>query len=258
MAVTDEVKDSYELSSGGFVPEFDAVVREAQFTYDNGYMNGEACLLELLVEPSEDDAPEFGDYLEDGLYRIIYPCGKGFEPADKGATVQHESGRPKRFNTSSGIGLLVAAALECDGVADVLMERGPSTQADIWVGLNFRWVDKEFSRTDKDGETLTWTRRLPVEFYGVDGEAEAKPVAKKAPAKKAPAKKAPAKAEAADEDEGYTVPAALKGKLRAIAAREDIEDHDAFMEAAFAELDIPEEAEDAVADEEFFLSLKAG
>lgn len=254
MAVTDEVKDSYELSSGGFVPEFDGVVREAQFTFDNSYMNGEACLLELLVEPSEDDAPEFGDYLEDGLYRIIYPCGKGFEPADKGATVQHESGRPRRFNTSSGIGLLVAAALECEGVADVLMERGPSTQADIWVGLNFHWLDKEFSRTDKNGDEITWTRRLPVEFHGVDGAEE-----KKAPAKKAPAKKAPAKQVEQAEDEAgeeFTVPAALKGKLKAIANTAD--DHDAFMEAAFSTLDIPAEHEDAVASEAFFLSLKAG
>lgn len=255
MAVTDEVRDSYQLSSGGFVPEFDGVVREAQFTFDNSYMNGEACLLELLVEPSEDDAPEFGDYLEDGLYRIIYPCGKGWEPADKGATVQHESGRPRRFNNQSGIGLLVAHAVECEGVAEVLMERGPSTQADIWVGLNFHWLDKEFSNTDKDGETRTWTRRLPIEFHGVDGEGEAK----KAPAKKAPAKKAPAKqVEAEDEaDDGEVkVPAALKGKLRAIAATAD--DHDAFMEAAFSTLDIPAEHEDAVANEAFFLSLKAG
>ena len=82
----------------------------------------------------------------------------------------------------------------------------------------------------------------------------AKPAAKKAPAKKAPAKKA----EEAGEDEGdtYALSPKVKGQLRAIAAR--VGDHDEFMEAAFAEVTLDDDGETAVADEEFYLSLKAG
>lgn len=256
MAVTDEVRDSYTTVEGGFVPEFDGTVKSAIFTFDNSYQNGEACLLELLVEPSPEDAPEFGDYLDDdGYYRIIYPCGKGWEPADKGQTAQHESGRTRRWQNQSGMGLLVNSAVELDGVADILQSRGPSTQADVWVGLKFRFEDKQFSGKNRDGDEITWSRRLPVEFHGVEGEGE-KAAAKKAPAKKAPAKKA----EAEDGDEGETGPSispAVRGKLRAIAVKSD--DHDTFMENAFAELpDMGDEAENAIADEAFFQSLKAG
>jgi len=36
------------------------------------------------------------------------------------------------------------------------------------------------------------------------------------------------------------------------------EDHDSFMEEAFATLELDDAAEAAIADEAFFLSLKAG
>jgi hypothetical protein len=248
MTISQDIESSYELSDGGFVPEFDGIIREATFCFDNSYNNGETAVLEVLVEPSAEDAPEFGDYLEDGLYRILYPCGKGWEPADKGATVQHDSGRARRFGAQSGIGLLLSHALGIDGVADVLKSRGPATQASIWIGLNFRFLDKQFSY-EANGETRTYNRRLPVEFHGTDEGA-------KATAKKAPAKKAPAKP-AADDGEGDGLSPKLRGQLRAIAAK--TEDHDSFMEAAFAEIpDMGDDAEASVADESFYLSLKAG
>ena len=253
MSVSEDIRNSYQTSDGGFVPEFDGTVREAAFCFKNEYQSGEACLLELLVEPSEEDAPEFGDYLEDGLFSIIYTCGKGWEPADKGATAQHESGRARKFNSGSGMGLLLNSALELDGVEDVLMERGPATQADVWVGMKFRIEDKAFEGKNNDGEKITYTRRLPTEFHGLDEGAEPK----KAPAKKAPAKKAaPAKVEAADEGDMHVISPKLKGQLRAVAV--SAEDHDSFMEEAFATLELDDNAEAAIADEAFFLSLKAG
>ena len=209
------------------------------------------------MEPSEEDAPEFGDYLEDGLFSIIYTCGKGWEPADKGASCQHESGRARKFNSGSGMGLLMNHALELDGVADLLMERGLPTDANVWIGLKFRIEEVAFEGKDKDGTKFTYTRRLPTEFHGVDEGEKAKPAAKKAPAKKA----APAKVEEiADEDEGtsYDLPAKLRGLLKAIAVNAD--DHDAFMEAAFAQVadQLDSTGELAVADEDFYLTLKAG
>lgn len=252
MTVSDDIRASYEAGSTGFVPVFDGTVKDAIFRTDNGYRDGEIAFLELFIEPSEDDAPEFGEYLEDGMTTVRYACGKGWEPADKGATVQHESGRQRKFNNGTNIITLINAALELDGVADVLMERGPATQANIWTGLKFTFENTEFTRKDKDGDEFTWTVRLPTAFHGVEGEAE-KPAAKKAPAKKAaPAKAAPVE----DEAEGHTLPAKLRGQLKAIAASAD--DHDSFMEGAFATLELDDAAEAAVADEDFYLSLKAG
>ncbi len=251
MTVSDDIRASYMGASTGFVPVFDGTIKDAVFRTDNGYRDGEIAFLELFIEPSEDDAAEFGEYLEDGMTTVRYACGKGWDPADKGATVQHESGRQRKFTNGTNIITLINAALELDGVADVLMERGPATQANIWHGLKFTFENTEFTRKDKDGDEFTWTVRLPTAFHGVEGEVKA------APAKKAPAKKAaPAKVEAADEAEGHTLPAKLRGQLKAIAASAD--DHDSFMEEAFATLELDDAAEGAVADEDFYLSLKAG
>lgn len=252
MTVSDDIRASYEGASTGFVPVFDGTIKDAVFRTDNGYRDGEIAFLELFIEPSEDDAAEFGKYLEDGMTTVRYACGKGWDPADKGATVQHESGRAKKFTNGTNIITLINAALALDGVGEVLMERGPATQADIWNGLKFTFENTEFTRKDKDGDEFTWSVRLPVAFHGVEGDAEAKPAAKKAPAKKAPA----AKVETADEAEGHTLPAKLRGQLKAIAASAD--DHDSFMEEAFATLELDDDAEAAVADEDFYLSLKAG
>lgn len=252
MTVSDDIRASYEGASTGFVPVFDGTVKDAVFRTDNGYRDGEIAFLELFIEPSEDDAAEFGEYLEDGMTTVRYACGKGWEPADKGATVQHESGRQKKFTNGTNIITLINAALELDGVGDVLMQRGPATQADIWLGLSFTFETVEFTRKDRDGDEFTWSVRLPTAFHGVEGVEE------KAPAKKAPAKKAPAAKAAPAEDDGdvHALTPKLKGQLKAIAASAD--DHDSFMEQAFATLELDDAAEGAVADESFYLSLKAG
>jgi len=259
MAVSDDVRESWETSDGGFVPEFDGVIRKALFTYKNEYQNGEACVLELLIEPCEDDAIEFGDALDDdGLYSEIYLVGKGFEPADKGAKVQHESGRKRKFPSRSKMGLLMNHAVDLDGLGDELMGRGTAYEAKVWEGLDLHFEQVEFSYNDRDGDKVTYNVRLPTAFNGADGDEPTKP-AKKAPAKKAPAKKAaPVESEESEESDAPThkLPPKLRGQLKAIAA--NAEDHDAFMEAAFAELTLDDDAEAAVADEDFFLSIKAG
>lgn len=267
MPFDEEVESSYELSSGGLVEEFTGEVVAAAFGFDASY-NEDTCILELLVRPSEEDAEEFTEAMldEDGNYRMIFPVGDKWEDTDRGAGVQHESGKTRKFGKGSGIGLLLEHALELDGVGDVLKGRGPATQADIWVGLTFRWEDKEFTWTDRDGDDHTYTRMLPVEF--IDG-GEAKKPAKKAPAKKAPAKKAPAKrgaakkaaddepaddaADEATDAETFDIPAKLRGQLKKLAVAAD--DHDDFMEQAFATLDLDGDAETAVGEESFYESL---
>lgn len=262
MAFDEDIESSWETDEGGFEP-FDGTIIQAEFGYDNTYGDGEPALLILTVKA--DDPELFED--NDGETRLLYPIGKGWEPADGGATCQHETGRPRKFHVLSGVGALVNAAAQLDGVLDILKSRGPATQANVWEGLRFTFEDVKFSRTDKDGETIEWTRRLPVAFLGVEGEEaeETKPAkksAKKAATKKSAAKKSEPEPADADTDDGDAedsdtpeLDAKTRGKLKAIAAR--VDDHDEFMETAFAELDLDDLAEELVADEEFYQGLKA-
>lgn len=261
MAFDDEIESSYELDEGGFVQRFTGTVRSARFGFNSSYNDGETCLLEFLVEPSEDDADEFGEGAldEDGLYTVLYSVGDKFEDAEGGATVVHESGRARRFNKRSGIGELLNAAAELDGLLGTLKGRGPATQADIWVGLTFTFDNVAFSFTNKDDEEVTYTRLLPVEFVGEDGAETKKAPAKKAPAKKAPAKKPAAKkAEPEPEDDGDASPldalsAKVRGQLKKLA--QDADDHDAFMETAYATLDVDDALEAVITDEDAYTEL---
>ncbi len=252
--IDDDVRSSWEPETTGFAPHFRGVVRDASFQFNNRYKDGEVCLLELLVEPCDEDKDQFGEYLEDGCTSIWYGCGKGWEPADKGATAQHDSGRARRFAKGTNIATLMTYSQELEGLGEELMKRGRADQANVWVGLDLTFELVEFNSKSRDGDDITWTVRLPVEYHGVAGETEAK-VAKKAPAKKAAPK--PAADEGEDEGTTYNLPAKIRGQLKALAAT--AETHDDFMESAFAEYpDMGDDAETAVADEEFYLSLKAG
>ena len=262
MAFDEEIESSYELSEGGFVEEFTGTVKSAQFGFRSTYNDGETCLLELLVEPTEEDAAEFHEEAldEDGLYSVLYSVGNKFEDADGGKAVVHESGRARRFNKRSGIGELLAHALPLEGLADVLKKRGPATQADIWVGLTFRFDNVSFSFKNRDDEDVEYTRLLPVEFLG-EGEAPAakKAASKKAPAKKAPAKKAAAEPEAdddlADDDPIAALTAKVRGQLTKIAKGAD--DHDSFMEEAYATVDVDDAAEAVITSESAYETLSA-
>ncbi len=261
MAFDEEIESSYELDEGGFVQRFTGTVRAARFGFNGSYNDGETCLLEFEVEPTEEDAEEFGEGAlnEDGLYTIMYSVGDKFEDAEGGATVVHESGRARRFNKRSGIGELLNAAAELEGLLDMLKGRGPATQADIWVGLTFTFDNVSFSFTNKNDEEVSYTRLLPVEFVGEDGAETKKAPAKKAPAKKAPAKKAAAKkAEPEESEDGDASPldaltAKVRGQLKKLAQEAD--DHDSFMEAAYATLDVDDALEAVITDEAAFAEL---
>ena len=84
-------------------------------------------------------------------------------------------------------------------------------------------------------------------------EQDAKPAVEE---KAAPAKAAPVEEPEDGEGTTHTLTPKLKGQLKAIANATD--DHDSFMEQAFAELTLDDDAEAAVADEDFYNSLKAG
>lgn len=216
-------KEFNPWATGTGLPDaFTGPIKEAYFGYNDDYQNGDVCVLMVDVVATD---PEIGN---DGVVSMLYPCGKGWEPSNKGQSCVHESGKPKIFTGNSGMGILVDAALEVSGEA--LVERGVPTDAATWIGLNYDWERKEYSGTFS-GEKSTWTRLIPV------AEAEGgsiKPVSAKAKGavKKAAATSSPeAEAEAEAEEGEVKLPFKIKAALKKIATENP--DHDTFMEVAY-------------------------
>ena len=220
--------DAWDLSSG-LVDTFEGTVTDAWFTFDDSYNNGETCVLKLVVKA---DTP--GTFGEDNTTTLLFPLGKGWEPTNKGEQVQHESGSPKQFNRSSGMGLLINAAREI-GLVDKWREQDATPfDAAIWNGLHCEWHNTEFSWTTQDGEKRSYYRMLPTNVLG-SGDGS-KPV---------------------EDTPDFDLSPALRGKLRAIATTCDT--HDTFIEKAFtADLDLGADGEAAVMSGPFYESLRRG
>lgn len=217
--------------TSGLPDAFTGKVQDSYFCFDDGYQDGEAALLKLEVMT---DDPELG---ESGLLTLMYPVGKGWEPKNKGKGIEHESGKAKNINKSSGLGLLMAALLEVCG--DEIMDLGnPLADAGIFKGLAFDFERKDYE-ANIGGEKITYNRMLPV---AVAEGGEEKPAAKKAAGS---TKKAAAKAKAEPEaddagDEGgeaeeVKLPAKLRVALKKLA--KECDNHDEFVERAFEEVD---------------------
>jgi len=219
--------DIWDLSSG-MVDTFDGQVTEAWFTFDDSYNNGETCVLKLLVK-----ADELGTFTDDNTTTLLFPLGKGWEPTNKGSQATHESGSPKQFNRSSGMGLIINSAKEI-GLVDQWREQDKSPlDANIWEGVHCQWHNTEFSWTTQDGEKRSYYRMLPTALLHTN---DTKPV---------------------EDTPDFDISPMLRGKLRAIAT--NAESHDAFIEAAFiADLDFGPNGEQAVMSHPFYESLRKG
>ncbi len=203
----------WALSSG--LPEaFTGQVKEAFFGYDDQYQDGDKCVLTLMIQTTETDIGE------DGMLKVLYGLGDGWEPKNKGQQAEHEGGKPKAFNKSSAIGQLIQATFDVIG-EDALIEKGMPWDAEIWNGMNYDWERKSFTGTF-GGEKREWGRVLPVAV------AEGGSTATKA---KGATKKAAAKAETEETGDGATLPFKIKSTLKKIAAENA--DHDSYMEAAY-------------------------
>lgn len=159
--------DPFALSSG-LIEDFEGRIEDAYFTFDANYNSGNTLVLKLDVEALDPDARAA---FEGGRTVLMYPCGRDWEPAENGKRATHP--KSAKFNKNSGVGMLVAAAMG-SGAEQVLRERagdaGP-TDANIWVGLSFRFVRREFS-FNLGGETVTTNRMLPVEYLGGENTSE--------------------------------------------------------------------------------------
>lgn len=228
--------NSWETSTG-LLDEYTGEVIDAHFGYKEEYQNGEALLLFLEIQTGD---PEIG---EGGILTEQWPVGKGWETGDKGKTATHESGKPKKFNGNSGIGVLIDSIRDAGGIA-VLAKKGEANEAASYVGLNATFTRKEYKNTI-NGDEVKWARMLVSEIH--QGKAD----------KKAEAKVEEPAADAEKSGTDHKVPAALKIKLKKLAG--ECDDHDTFVERAFGEIDGVDgvqAVEDAVGDENFYASLK--
>lgn len=210
MTEENAVPEGWQTSSGLAIDDADITIDDVTFKYTD-YNNGETLVAVFTLRA--DDGEEAEQW---------FPCGKGWEPANKGKEARHESGKAgKQFNKNSAYGKFCDSALAA-GAGPTLYERGPATNAEVWAGLKFH-VEAVTEKFTINGDEREATRIIATSFLGVEGDDKA---TKKAGTKSE--KKDEAKAES-NGDGGVTGP--LKAKLSALAKQHDT--HDAFMEAAF-------------------------
>lgn len=229
-----EAFDPFALGTG-LATEMAGPVSEAWFTFDNMYNNGDTAILKLKIAD-----PIIGEQT------LLYPCGDNWEPFENGQRVRHNSGNARNFNHQSGVGLLLAAAADA-GLTDMLRDRGFTPfEAKLWEGLNLRFVNKEFTYTDrKTKEERSYSRMLPV---GLNNGINPAPAAVEAEAEVEAATGA-----------GFdlsTIQPATRGKLKAVAA--GCTNNDEFIEKVFtASFELSEDIENAVVNNaDLFNALK--
>lgn len=197
--------DSYELEAG-LKPEYDLTISKAVFQFDANYNNGQTLCLVLGGVDGDGDEQN-----------LLYPCSAGWQPGNGGQSAEREDGAQNRtFNQQSGIGGLILAALQ---LGAPLRERGPATNAAVWMGLSFHFKRLVIN----EGTTFQTTRALPVSFLGA-GQIAANGAAPAAAQTAAPAVPVP--------NGAATLDALTTAKLKAIAKK--VATHDAFIEEGLA------------------------
>lgn len=174
--------DPFNLETG-LPDKFSSVVTDPIFRYDDRYTDGDGnpiCLLVLTLD-HEGDAQT-----------IMYPCGPGWVPENKGATAVPEAdpnNEEKNFNGNTAVGKLITAMASTEARDEMKrrFDSGVGTRdAAFYDGLGFFWERKsEHVEFEKGGQKIERdvTRLLPTSFEmrQVTGKK------KKAPAKKAKA-----------------------------------------------------------------------
>lgn len=222
MSNDQAVPEGWETTSGLALDDADIEILGVSFRYDAQYNNGETLL--AVFEFRNEDEDEEGEQ--------FFPCGKGWEPADKGQAAVHESGKSdKKFHKNTAYGELIDSALAA-GAGAVLGSRGPATRAEVWTGLRFHAKSEDKTFKVKDGNELVERTTSRIHFTEFLGEAGAKADEKPA--------KAAAKADEGDESTSQVkaesngsgpISGLLKAKLTKLAKEHD--SHDTFMEKAF-------------------------
>lgn len=221
--MSNEDFDPFKLSSGLPLVGADVTVKEVEFGYDNTY-SADACVAMITFEPDEGETQ-----------RQLYSIGKNFEPADRGSTLTHKSGKNVNLNDNSNYGRFVKAftdMADAKGALAETRERGTGPFDAAWlVGMKFTLGELKYINT-MTGTAVDKTLIVPVTYNGVASAKGSKAAAKAAPklAPKAAGKAAVKKADP-NEDEDFGIDDAdVLATL--IEAAQEAEDHEAFTDAA--------------------------
>lgn len=150
----DEIDESFEFVSGY---EFDATITDVFAGYRE--QKGEKLL--AIFELKSDDGEDREQW---------YTVGAGFDPSGDGTKLVPLNPRRDRLSEQSNYATFCRAAIELDGVRDVIRGRGPSTTVTIWKGLRFTFANKEFTNGKAGADEIKWKVLLPVDFLGVEGQ----------------------------------------------------------------------------------------
>lgn len=231
--MSDKDFSMWELSSGLPLDGARVHCTEATFTYNQEY-SADAVVLDLTWQPW-DGTDDDGE-----AKHQLYSVGKKWEPANEGASVQHESGKRQMFNNQTNIGKLIHSYLEARGDGDVaegmkavISEGGEPDQAEFWIGLDVTLKSIPYkTQNGKDASTFG-----VGEYHGRVGEQKAKGGSKGKLAEKPAGKPATAKpaAKAADVDgeDGWKEHLGMPLYLKLTKLAKGADDHDDFMSKAF-------------------------
>lgn len=269
--------------SSNFLRFFSGTVKDPHFGTNPKIGDGRTLLMQWPVTVDEVHQDGHEDKVGEEE-NIIFSCGKDWETPDGGETAVHSGGNPdKEFHASSKYGMVIATvvgktenygdnsertdgeSLETDfgGVLDVLKERGPATQADVWNDTRWEFAEVKTSfGNDKEGNPMQSIACMPVRFLGLAGqdaptETPAQKKARLAKEKKAKAaEKAAAQADdSGDADgndpfDGIDLSDELRATLAGHAAAAD--DAESFQALCFDDDDVVGAAEvlDVIADDD--------
>ena len=203
------MSSEWELSSGLPLADADVTITGFEFGYNNDIAAG-AVFANI----------QFTD--EDGeVHDQSFSVGDGWEPANKGAELVSESGKPKKLSKNSNFGRLIESAVAAIGAENVesVLGHGPKVAAS-WLGTKWHTTTVEVEVTAPGGtEKKKRDRIVFSEYRGREGAA---PKAGKAKAGKA--------------DSGDTLGLDKELFDQLVQLAKDADDHDAFMDTAL-ELD---------------------
>jgi len=202
------MSSEWELSSGLPLADADVTITGFEFGYNNDIAAG-AVFANITF--TDDDGEDHDQ---------SFSVGDGWEPANKGAELVAENGKPKKLSKNSNFGRLVESAIEAigkDKVEDVL-GHGPRVAAS-WLGTKWHTTTVEVTVT-APGSTEA-KKRDRIVFSEYRGREGAAPKAGKSGKK-------------ADAGDTLGIDKELFDQLVTLA--KDAADHDAFMDVAL-ELD---------------------
>lgn len=133
----------------GLASKYTGTVTDAYF--DEGQYGA---TLKLTV-----DSPELGQEVENW-----YGCGKGVQLVSE-KEVDLSLMKGEKFNSASAVGQLITALKDVPALLEQVTTKGPPNFANSFVGLTAVWERVEFSYK-RDGETVSYTRVLPVAVVG--------------------------------------------------------------------------------------------